>query len=186
MGDAPMSSPPPRVRGHREVTSNIPVRGAPIGERCRAAGRAAAVVEVRDATFGPAAPCPMPDRPLVPRPDAATDEDRLSLNVWTPATASARRAWSSWIHGGGQGYQRLAAVRAAARRGDRRGRRQINRRQLAGLVSHPALATCPGAGRQLGLAMAAALAVRQRGVRRRSAAVTVYGQPPGRAASCTF
>jgi para-nitrobenzyl esterase len=82
---------------------------------------------VRDATAaGPAAPQPAVASTLVgrllPAATSRTDEDCLSLNVFTPGVDGARRPVLVWIHGGafvmGTGSSVLYSGRRLARRGD--------------------------------------------------------------------
>ena len=58
--------------------------------------------DTRDASvFGPVAPQrPSAMEALLGQSEIDTSEDCLSLNVWTPSTADARRPVMVWIHGG--------------------------------------------------------------------------------------
>ena len=75
---------------------------------------------------GPAAPQPAVANTavgrLLPSAQARSDEDCLTLNVWTPGLDGARRPVLVWIHGGafvmGAGSSPLYSGRRLARRGD--------------------------------------------------------------------
>lgn len=87
------------------VFRGIPYAAPPLGERrWRAPEPHQPWTGVRDAvTFGPAAPQPTggPLGGLVPDMEPEhTDEDALTLNVWTPACDAAARPVLVWIHGG--------------------------------------------------------------------------------------
>ena len=83
------------VEGGVLAFRGIPYAMAPTGERRWLPPRAAPKHEgVRQALdFGP--PCPQA------RGAASTDEDCLTLNVWTPAVDGSARPVMVWIHGGG-------------------------------------------------------------------------------------
>ena len=98
-----------RIRGEHvdtyDVFRGVPYAAAPTGaRRWQAPVPHETWVGVRDATiFGPAAPqvAGGPLGGLVPDMEPAhTDEDCLTLNVWTPACDTAKRAVLVWIHGG--------------------------------------------------------------------------------------
>ena len=144
------------VRGHRDgevwAFLGIPYAAAPVGERRFAAPEPPAPwTGVRDAdAFGPAPP--QPDRPIgvwFHGPTPSTDEDCLSLNVWTPAVGDGEaRPVLVWIHGGGwalgfsgsplfHGARLAAAIDAVVV--------TINYRLGSlGWLNHPALAATPG------------------------------------------
>ena len=97
-------SGPVRGAGSEVIAFNgIPYAAAPIGERrWRPPDRPAAWTTVRDATeFGPQ--CPQTVRGGVLSGAArASSEDCLTLNVWTPASASGDGLpVMVWFHGGG-------------------------------------------------------------------------------------
>jgi len=106
------------------VFRGIPYATPPVGDaRFRPAKPARPWPGERDAgEFGASAPQnPM----LIPLPGmdvGRTDEDCLTLNVWTPGTADGRRPVMVWIHGGGfvlgSGSQPVYDGAALARRGD--------------------------------------------------------------------
>ncbi len=146
-----------RVSGHADgaVTAflGIPYAAAPVGAWRFAAPQAPVPwtgVRSGDA-FGPAAP--QPDRPIgvwFHGPTPATDEDCLSLNVWTPGVSGdPARPVIVWIHGGGwalgfsgsplfAGAPLAVATDAVVV--------SINYRLGSlGWLNHPALATGPGA-----------------------------------------
>ena len=97
------------VRGERTasvlVFRGIPYAAPPTGSRRWCAPEPHGPwTAVRDASaFGPAAPQPTggPLGGLVPDMEPhRTDEDCLTLNIWTPACDNAGRAVLVWIHGG--------------------------------------------------------------------------------------
>ncbi|TML38984.1 MAG: carboxylesterase family protein [Actinobacteria bacterium] len=86
------------------VFRGIPYARAPVGPlRWRAPRPPQAWTGVRDATkAGFAAPqVPGATERIMPGPALETDEDCLTLNVWTPSTPAPPRPVMVWIHGGG-------------------------------------------------------------------------------------
>lgn len=102
-------------------------------------------IGVRDAlSWGPIAPQP-PAMPglSIPNDPSASDEDCLSLNIWTPGLDDRRRPVLVWVHGGGF---TTGSGSSAIYRGDRLARRgdavvvTLNYRLGAlGFLAHPAL-----------------------------------------------
>lgn len=97
-----------RVRGRSEgkvsAFLGIPYAAPPTGARRWAAPEPAEPwSDIRDALdFGPAAP--QLEGPIglwAHGPSGITDEDCLSLNVWTPAGEGADKPVMVWLHGGG-------------------------------------------------------------------------------------
>jgi para-nitrobenzyl esterase len=89
--------------GDVEMFRGIPYAGAPVGSgRFRPPPPPPSWTGVRDATrFGPAAPQnPGVMQTLWGSRQLETDENCLTLNVWTPATDAGRRPVMLWIHGG--------------------------------------------------------------------------------------
>jgi len=118
-----------KLRGLREsgldIFRGIPFAAPPVGAlRFRAPEPAAPWTGVRDATrFGRSAPQrPVPFDFLEGMDVGPTDEDCLTLNVYTPAADGGRRPVLVWIHGGaftiGSGSQRMYDARPLAQRGD--------------------------------------------------------------------
>ena len=86
------------------VFRGIPYARPPVGPlRWRAPRPPQAWTGVRDATkAGFAAPqVPGATERIMPGPALETDEDCLTLNVWTPSTPAPPRPVMVWIHGGG-------------------------------------------------------------------------------------
>jgi para-nitrobenzyl esterase len=105
--DPVVSTSAGRVRGRIEngiaVFRGIPFAKPPIGPlRFQAPESPARWDGVRDAAeFGPAAPqAPMAAVGAQPGPPADTTGDWLTVNVWTPDPAAARRPVLVWIYGG--------------------------------------------------------------------------------------
>lgn len=120
-----------RVRGFRDtafqldVFRGIPYAAPPVGElRFRPPAPGTPWSGVREATeFGPSAPqLPVPFDLIPGLGVGETDEDCLTLNVYTPACDGGRRPVLVWIHGGaftiGSGSQMMYDPRPLARRGD--------------------------------------------------------------------
>ncbi len=117
-----------RLEGREEagvrVFRGIPYARPPLGERrFRAPEPPEPWSGVRDAgSFGSSAPQSAMLLPLPGMDVGPTDEDCLTLNVWTPGTDDARRPVLFWIHGGGfvigSGSQVVYDGAALARRGD--------------------------------------------------------------------
>jgi para-nitrobenzyl esterase len=100
------TSGPVRGRSEGKVSAflGIPYAAPPTGARRWAAPEPAEPWSgIRDAAaFGPAAP--QVDGPIglwAHGPSGRTDEDCLSLNVWTPAGQGADKPVMVWLHGGG-------------------------------------------------------------------------------------
>jgi para-nitrobenzyl esterase len=166
----------------------IPYAKPPVGPlRFKAPEPAASWKDTRDATVLGAA-CPQ-ERPVeLVKGEAAQSEDCLTLNVWTPATASAAPVMV-WIHGGGNtagfGARRYYDGSTFARDGVvlvsinyRLGR--------LGFFAHPALTHESGAQEALGnyglLDQLAALAWVKRNIKAFGgdpANVTVFGESAG-------
>jgi para-nitrobenzyl esterase len=117
------------LRGTEEggvsVFRGIPYARLPVGLlRFRTPERPEPWTDERDATrFGPAAPqAQSPIGDLLGISVTETDEDCLSLNVWTPAMDDGRRPVMLWLHGGafviGAGSQGSYNGARLSRRGD--------------------------------------------------------------------
>jgi para-nitrobenzyl esterase len=104
-----MSSQPIPAANQRPVSV---FKGIPYGtaNRFEAPRKAESWTGVRNtANFGPAAPQPAFTAPPPALAEIITDpgpmgEDCLVLNIWTPATDSAKRPVMVWLHGGGFSY----------------------------------------------------------------------------------
>jgi para-nitrobenzyl esterase len=118
-----------QLRGTRaeglHIFRGVPFARPPVGaRRFHPPERPAAWAVVRDATrFGPAAPQSLGLLgPVFSLGITRTDEDCLSLNVWTQGVDGRRRPVLVWIHGGafvlGAGSQSLYDGAVLARRGD--------------------------------------------------------------------
>jgi para-nitrobenzyl esterase len=126
--------------------SGVPYAGAPVGRgRWRPPGPVTPWRGVRACDrFGPVAPQNQGgmEQALggVPEP---TDEDCLTLNVWTPGLDGARRPVLVWIHGGsfqsGSGSGALTRGGHLAREGDVVVVTVNYRLGLLGFLAHPAL-----------------------------------------------
>jgi para-nitrobenzyl esterase len=117
-----------KLRGLREdgltIFRGIPFAAPPVGSRRFGPPQPAAPwAGVRDATrFGPSAPQrPVPFDFLEGMDVGPTDEDCLTLNIYTPGADGERRPVLVWIHGGaftiGSGSQRMYDARPLAKRG---------------------------------------------------------------------
>jgi para-nitrobenzyl esterase len=108
-----------------EIFRGIPFAAPPVGAlRFRRPRPAAPWAGVRDATaFGASAPqLPVPFDLIPGLGVGETDEDCLTLNVYTPACDGQKRPVLVWIHGGaftiGSGSQMMYDPRPLARAGD--------------------------------------------------------------------
>jgi len=84
-----------------EVYKGVPYAESPIGDlRFNAPEPKKSWGDVLDATrFGPVAP--QPPSPFTPEPaPPQSEEDCLTLNIWTPAADDKKRPVMFWIHGG--------------------------------------------------------------------------------------
>ncbi len=127
--------------------SGIPYAGPPVGPgRWRPPGPVVPWAGTRACDrFGPAAPqTPGAMEQALGGAAEATDEDCLTLNVWTPGLDGARRPVMVWIHGGsfqsGSGSGALTRGGVLAREGDVVVVTVNYRLGLLGFLAHPALA----------------------------------------------
>ena len=135
------------------VFRGVPYANSPAGAgRWRRTRPPASWTGVRDAqSWGPIAPQPPPTSGLsIPNDPTASDEDCLSLNIWTPGLDDRRRPVLVWVHGGGF---TTGSGSSAVYRGDRLARRggvvvvTLNYRLGAlGFLAHPALGDENGTG----------------------------------------
>ncbi|MFX1281878.1 MAG: carboxylesterase/lipase family protein, partial [Promethearchaeota archaeon] len=89
------------IDGDIEIYKGIPYAEPPIGElRFNAPQPKSSWSGVLEATkFGPIAP--QPPSPFTPQPPPPqSEEECLTLNVWTPSTDDKKRPVMFWIHGG--------------------------------------------------------------------------------------
>ncbi len=187
-----------RVRGVEEngvwSFKGIPYAGNPSGPlRWRPPEPAQSWPGVREADhFGPISPQPPPVQGMsIPGDPTFSDEDCLSLNVWTPSTAGATRPVLVWIHGGSFMSGSGASV---LYRGDRLSRLgdvvvvTINYRLGAlGFVAHSQLAAESGFGNWGMLDQLAALRWVQENIAEFGGDpgnVTVFGESAGAISIC--
>ncbi len=127
--------------------SGVPYASAPTGDRrWRPPVAPSPWTGVRECdAFGPIAPQmpPIAGMSVMGEPEAR-DEDCLTLNIWTPATDTARRPVMVWIHGGGftsgSGAGNLYRGGALVRDGDVVVVTCNYRLGALGWLAHPALA----------------------------------------------
>lgn len=145
-----------RIRGEEEdglaVFRGIPYAAPPVGPlRWRLPQSPAPWSGTREASsFGPVAPQPDPaPGTFVPGDPTESDEDCLTLNVWTPACDEARRPVLVFVHGGGFVTGSGAGVMYRGERLARRGVVVVTfnyRLGALGFLCHPELRSEGGFG----------------------------------------